>query len=126
MNKKILIIGIIGVVIISFLWLFFTSKPNHDIPMGEYIEINYGTETYALRGDNGYDYFWVIKKDTAIYYASGVLTYKCDIIIEDDQIYFKGKTWFDLIFWQEKGEVFMYEITYDAQNGTFTIIDSGR
>ena len=126
MNKKALVLTIIGVVLTSFLWLFFTSKTNHNIPMGEYIETDYGTDTFVLRGDNNYDYFWVIKKDTANYYASGVLTYKCDIIIDDNQMYLKGRTWFDLVFWREKGEVFLYEITYDAQDGTFTIIDSSR
>lgn len=123
MHKKMIIIAIVGVVLTVFLWQFFTIKPNHDIPRGEYIETDYGTNMFVLRGENKYDYFWVIKKDTALYYASGLLTYKCEIIIDEDQMYLKGITWFDLISWQEKGEVFMYEITYDAQNATFTIID---
>ena len=123
MKIKLFIVGMIGIVSISLLWLFFTAKPNHDIPLGEYIETTYGADTFMLRGDYNYDWFWVIKNNNANYYASGILTYKSDIVEREGKMYLEGKTWFDFIFWREKGEVFTYEITYNPDNGYLTIVD---
>ena len=37
--------------------------------------------------------------------------------------FLEGKTWFDFIFWKERGETFTYEITYNLDNGYITIVD---
>lgn len=105
---------IMGIALIMCVWIFTGCSSSHNIPNGEYVAADVELRNFNFRPEgNTSDNFWHIKGDNADLYVSGSRTYKCKIIMEDDKLYFGGRTWFDMFSWKEQGAVFKYEVRYD-------------
>ena len=90
------------------------------IPDGYYLETP-GSNCFIYQEDHS-EYYWEVKGNKAKYYASNSLMFKCNIIEENDKIYFEGYEWLEIIGCMRLGEVFKYEVQYDEETKSITLI----
>ncbi len=112
----------LAMLLAAFSCLLFSCAKQGPIPNGKYAEQL--TNVYPLHeGNNRIEYYWEVDGDKARYYASAALTYKCNIIEENGVIYFEGYTWKSVFSSVEQGRAFKYEVRYDEENKSITIVD---
>ncbi len=107
-------------ILCAFLCLFCACGKEGYIPDGKYADRL--TDTYVLyEGEDLIEFYWEIEGNKAEYYASRALTYKCNIVEENEVLYFEGYTWKSLFSSKEQGAVFKYRIVYDEENKSITL-----
>jgi hypothetical protein len=91
MVKKLAVLGIVAIMLMGVFWLAGCGTSQY-IPNGDY-----GKQTVAenasftytlLQKENHDDYFWRIKGNSAIWYASNQRSLECVIVEDCGEIYF--------------------------------------
>ena len=90
------------------------------IPDGEYGWIT--PENNVFQKDYNSEAYWRVEGNKGRYYLSGSLQYKCNIIEEKEKIYFEGYEWTEIIGCSNAGKVFKYEVQYDEETKSITLI----
>lgn len=122
MGKAMRKTGAIGLALaVSCCYLFGCGKTG-PIPNGKYAETP-GLNVFTLyEGEKRIEFYWEIKGDQARYYVSAALTYKCNIVEENNSIYFEGYTWKSAFSSVEQGAEFKYEVLYDENARSITVL----
>lgn len=94
---------------------------SNSIPDGDYLWD--GNSHVYVKDDGNENGRWTVKGDKAYYYFDNWNDYRCNIVKEDDKIYFEGYLWFDLLLWKKIGREFKWEVIYDEEANSITILD---
>lgn len=93
--------------------LIFEQRPAHGIPEEKY----YPCDEYGESLGWGGDYFLLVKKKEAHYYASGALDNKYKIVMEEGKIYFDEYIFTDFSSRRKLGKDARYEVNYNEESG---------
>ena len=106
-------------VICSF--CFIGCQKTGPIPNGKYADTPSGYVSYYTEND-GVEFYWEIKGDTAKHYASNALDYKAKIVEkEDGKIYFEGYKWKSFLSSIEMGSEDIYIVEYNETEKSITL-----
>ena len=124
--KKLLTIILSAVMTIGMCFSFVGCKKKGPIPDGCYFATK-DESRYVLIGEENKDgCCWIVEGDYAEFWVSSCLEFKCNILIENDGIYFKGYEWIDVLSTILRGEkylegkVFKCRVIYDENEQSIT------
>lgn len=98
----------------------FTACQKGPIPNGKYADTPSGNVSYYTE-DDGVEFYWEIKGDTAKHYTSRSLDFKAKIVEKDGYIYFEGYKWKSLFSSIEIGSEDRYLVEYNETENSITV-----
>jgi len=117
------VLSIIFIVCAAF--NFVGCSESGPIPDGEYLWCGEEMANTFLLSENGHHnigYYWEINGNKAERWVSSFVDYKGNIVEENNKIYIKGFTWKDIFSSTEMGSTMKYEVVYDEELKTITMI----
>lgn len=108
-----------GITILFACFMLGCYQPG-PIPDGKYGGL--GPDKNIFQKDYDSEVYWLVEGNKGSYYLSGILKYKCNIMEENEKIYFEGYEWTEIIGCSNAGKIFKYEVLYDETSKSITIL----